>query len=269
MTTPGIRPPKRFGLPKPAKKPAVPPPDDGEELRMGLFEHLDELRRRVTRALIALVLGVIVAIPLTTPALEVLNSPYGRPFQTIGPTDSVVNFFRVALTIGAIFAIPVITYQVLMFIFPGLTRKEKRVVLLALPAITLLFVIGAAFAWFVLVPPALGFLEGFQPTIFRPDWTADLYLSFVTALVFWMGVAFQTPLIFFVLALIGFVTAGGLVRQWRVAVVGASVAAALITPTIDPVNMSLVMIPLLVLYALSIILVAIGRRFSRVDEVSS
>jgi sec-independent protein translocase protein TatC len=236
---------------------------------MGLFEHLDELRRRVTRALIALVLGVIVAIPLTTPALEVLNSPYGRPFQTIGPTDSVVNFFRVALTIGAIFAIPVITYQVLMFIFPGLTRKEKRVVLLALPAITLLFVIGAAFAWFVLVPPALGFLEGFQPTIFRPDWTADLYLSFVTALVFWMGVAFQTPLIFFVLALIGFVTAGGLVRQWRVAVVGASVAAALITPTIDPVNMSLVMIPLLVLYALSIILVAIGRRFSRVDEVSS
>jgi sec-independent protein translocase protein TatC len=262
-----VTPPKRTVLPKSPRKLTTPEPEgDGNELRMGLFEHLDELRKRVTRAMIALVIGVVIAVPLTTPALELLNRPYGRPFQAIGPTDSVVNFFRVALTIGAIIAIPVITYQVLMFIIPGLTRKEKRAVFLALPATTLLFLIGAGFAWFLLVPPALGFLEGFQPTIFRPDWTADLYLSFVTALIFWMGVAFQTPLIFFVLALLGFVTAGGLLHQWRVAVVGAAVAAALITPTIDPVNMSLVMGPLLVLYLLSIILVFIGRRFSRVDE---
>jgi sec-independent protein translocase protein TatC len=264
--TPPVSPPKgKMIKPSPRKLPKPPPEDDGNELRMGLFEHLDELRKRITRAMLALVLGVIVAIPLTTPALEILNSPYGRPFQTIGPTDSVVNFFRVSLTIGAIFAIPVITYQVLMFILPGLTRKEKRSLLLALPAITILFVIGAAFAWFLLVPPALGFLEGFQPTIFRPDWTADLYLGFVTALVFWMGVAFQTPLIFFVLAILGLVTAGSLRRQWRIAIVGAAIAAALITPTIDPVNMSLVMGPLLILYVISILLVAIGRRFSRVD----
>jgi sec-independent protein translocase protein TatC len=256
-----------------AIKPVVPVLDEDEVAieeadgaRMGLFEHLDELRKRVTRAALALVVGVIIAAPLTGPALEILNSPYGRPFQAIGPTDSVVNFFRVALTIGAIIAIPIITYQVLMFIFPGLTRKEKRHVLTALPAITLLFLIGAGFAWFVLVPPALGFLEGFQPTIFRPDWTADLYLGFVTALVFWMGVSFQTPLVFFVLSLIGMVRAGVLLRQWRIAVVGAAIAAALITPTIDPVNMSLVMGPLLVLYALSILLVAIGQRFSRAGE---
>ncbi len=268
MTTKSpVTPPKKAVVPKPVGKlPKPAPVDDGDELRMGLFEHLDELRKRITGAMIALVIGVVIAIPLTTPALELLNQPYGRPFQTIGPTDSVVNFFRVALTIGAIIAIPVITYQVLMFIIPGLTRKEKRTLFLALPATTLLFVIGAAFAWFMLVPPALGFLEGFQPTIFRPDWTADLYLSFVTALIFWMGVAFQTPLIFFVLAILGFVTSGGLLRQWRVAVVGAAVASALITPTIDPVNMSLVMGPLLVLYLLSIVLVFIGRRFSRVDE---
>jgi sec-independent protein translocase protein TatC len=104
----------------------------------------------------------------------------------------------------------------------------------------------------------LGFLEGFEPTLFKPEWTADLYLSFVTALVFWMGVAFEMPLVFFVVALMGFVQAGVLLRHWRIAVVIASVAAAVITPTVDPVNMILVMGPLLGLYLISVGLVALG-----------
>jgi sec-independent protein translocase protein TatC len=115
------------------------------------------------------------------------------------------------------------------------------------------------------MPPALGFLEGFQRDLFQPEWTADLYLSFVTSLIFWMGVAFETPLVFFVLGLLGLVAPGALVRNWRIAVVGAAIAAALITPTIDPVNMSLVMGPLLTLYTLSIFLVFIARRLARID----
>jgi sec-independent protein translocase protein TatC len=153
-----------------------------------------------------------------------------------------------------------------MFVMPGLKRKEKRVILMSLPAITLLFLVGAAFAWFVLMPPALGFLEGFQQNLFRSEWTADLYLSFITSLIFWMGVAFETPLIFFVLGLLGLVSTMVLIRNWRVAVVGAAVAAALITPTIDPVNMFLVMGPLMALYMLSIILVFFARRIARVTE---
>ncbi len=167
--------------------------------------------------------------------------------------------------LGAMIAIPVLTYQILMFVVPGLTRRERRYVLLALPIITLLFVVGAAFAWFILMPPALGFLQGFQPTLFKPEWTADLYLSFITSLIFWMGVAFETPLIFFVLALLGLVSAGALARNWRVAVVGSSVAAAMITPTVDPVNMILVMGPLMTLYLLSILLVYVGRRINGID----
>jgi sec-independent protein translocase protein TatC len=115
------------------------------------------------------------------------------------------------------------------------------------------------------MPPALGFLQGFQPTLFKPEWTADLYLSFITSLIFWMGVAFETPLIFFVLALLGLVSAGALARNWRVAVVGSSVAAAMITPTVDPVNMILVMGPLMTLYLLSILLVYVGRRINGID----
>lgn len=246
---------------------------DGHELRMGLFDHLDELRVRLTRAVLSLVVGMVIGIFLAVPALTFLQAPYCQirypeacEFQTLGPTGGVVAYFRVVLMLGAIIAVPMVTYQVMMFIVPGLTRKEKRFILLSIPPITVLFLVGVAFSWYILMPPALGFLEGFQPTIFRPEWTADLYLSFVTSLLFWMGVAFETPLVFFVLSLLGFVSAIGLLRQWRMAVVGTAVAAAFITPTIDPVNMFLVMGPLMGLYLISIVLVFFGRRISGVDR---
>jgi sec-independent protein translocase protein TatC len=243
-------------------------PNDGE-LRMSLLDHLDELRVRFTRAFLALAVGTIIGVLLAGSAFEILLTPYCQldasadcRLQTLGPTEGVVAYFRVALTIGAMLAIPYMTYQLLMFVLPGLERHEKRLILLSLPPITLLFIVGVLFAWFLLMPPALGFLQEFQPTLFKPEWTADLYLSFITALIFWMGVAFETPLVFFVLSILGFVRAGTLVRQWRVAVVGASIAAALITPTVDPVNMFLVMAPLLGLYVISIGLVAIGQRLN-------
>lgn len=265
--------------------------DDGHGARMGFFEHIDELRIRLFRAALALVAGTAVGVLLAPAALDYLRTPYCKvvalneasrlgedidinalqnsdidcQYVNLGPTGGVVAFFRVSLMMGAGFAIPLITYQLLMFIFPGLKRREKRIVLMSLPAISLLFVVGVVFSWFVLMPPALGFLEGFQQNLFRSEWTADLYLSFVTSLIFWMGVAFETPLVFFVLGLLGLVSTAALVRNWRMAVIGAAVAAAVITPTIDPVNMLLVMGPLLALYLLSIVLVYISRRISRLD----
>ncbi len=239
------------------------------ETEMGIFDHLDELRRRLVFSALALVIGTIGGVVVAAPVLEFLQQPYGRAFTVLGPTGGVVAYFRVSLVVGAILAFPIITYEILMFLMPGLTRKEKRLVLVSLPAVTGLFLTGIAFAWFVLIPPALGFLEGFQPTLFKPEWTADLYLGFVTSLVFWMGVAFQTPLIFFIVALLGMVTAGTLVRNWRIAIVSAAIAAAAITPTVDPVNMMLVMGPLMVLYLLSIALVMIGRRLNRRQELLS
>ncbi len=237
------------------------------------MENLRELRSRAMKAFFALILGTIVGAFFAGPVLEFLKEPYCRIAATpesceliiLGPTGGIVAYFRVALMLGAIIAIPMITYQVMMFVLPGLTPKEKRVVYLSIPPVTVLFLIGASFAWLVLMPPALGFLEGFQEAIFEPEWTADQYLGFVTALIFWMGVAFETPLVFFVLAILGFVTPGTLVRNWRVSIVGAAIAAAFITPTIDPVNMFLVMGPLMALYLISIVLVVIGRRIARLD----
>jgi sec-independent protein translocase protein TatC len=252
-------------------KPYVPPPtpeDDGHELRMSLMDHLLELRTRLLRAVIALGVGVTLGIFVTEPVFRYLMEPGKRAgveqLLATAPTDSILSYLRVSLLIGAIISIPIVTYQLLMFIVPGLTRTEKRIVISSIPAVTILFGVGVAFAWFVMIPPALNLLANFQSDIFEAMWTADRYLGFITALLFWMGVAFQTPLIFFVLSLLGVLTARVLIRQWRVAIVAIAAAAAIITPTPDPVNMLLVMAPLLVLYLFSILLTALGsRRFNR------
>ena len=246
--------------------PNLPEEGDAEGARMSLWDHLEELRSRLFKAVLALALGAVVGVIFATPILEFLKAPYAKAFIVLDPTGGVVQYFRVALMVGGILSIPVITYQLLMFILPGLTKRETRYLLFSIPPVTVLFLIGVVFAWFILIPPALGFLVNFQPDIFKAEWTADHYLGFVTALLFWMGVAFETPLIFFVLSVLGFVTPRPLIQNWRIAIVGAAVASAIITPTIDPVNMLLVMGPLMTLYALSILLVTIGMRFNRPEE---
>lgn len=237
---------------------------EGEGPVMGFLEHLDELRKHLVRAGLALVVTTALSLFFTSQILQYLLTPYGEGerLQILGPTESVVVYFRVALLAGAIIAMPIIVWQLFAFILPGLTRKEKRWVLLSLPGITLFFLVGVAFAWFIMTPAALKFLAEFQSEVFKVEWTADAYIAFVTSLLFWIGVAFETPLVLSVLARMGLVGPRALIRNWRVAVVATAVLAAIITPTIDPFNMALVMGPLLALYVLSIFMTAIAYRRS-------
>jgi sec-independent protein translocase protein TatC len=225
---------------------------DADETPMTLLDHLNELRIRLFRALIALVIGVLLSVAFTDELLKYLIKPYGTELQVLGPTESVVIYFRVALLAGAIFAMPYVTLQLFLFVAPGLTRKEKRWIYLALPATTGLFLCGVGFAWFIMIPTALDFLRNFEGDVFQAGWTADRYIAFLTSLLFWIGVAFELPVVVFVLARLGILGPRPLIHNWRLAVVLITVVAALITPTVDPFNMLLVMAPLLVLYLISI-----------------
>ena len=129
-----------------------------------------------------------------------------------------------------------------------------------IPSALLLFFLGISFAWFVLAPAAIFFLANFMTDIFKTDWTGQEYISFVTRLVFWMGVSFELPIVAYFVARVGVITSQNLRDQWRLAIVGVAVIAAIITPSIDPVTMLLTMAPLLVLYVLSIGLARIGQR---------
>jgi sec-independent protein translocase protein TatC len=242
--------------------------EDGHGARMSILGHFDELRRRLTRAFLATLIGTLIGSFFADRVLIYLATPYVSLIENgelliIDPTGTIVAYFRVALLIGVTIAVPTITYQVVMFILPAMDKGERRFFLSALPAAFALFLVGLAFAWFVLIPPALTFLQGFQDEIFVTQWEASRYITFVTSLLFWIGVAFEMPLVLFILSLLGFATPRPLIKNWRVAIILSAVAAALITPTIDPVNMFLVMGPLLVLYGISIVLVMIGVRLFR------
>ena len=257
-----VREPVVEPVPEPLNEPAVTPvsapqPDHNpiEDSRMALMDHLIELRNRLLWVVGALIIGTGLSMLFVTPILNFIIAPLsamGAMPTAIGPTDTITVFFKVSFTMGAIFAMPVIVYQIIRFVAPGLYPHEKRNLLLILPGFMVLFGIGAAFAYFMLLPTAVAFLQSFLGDIIKQEWTIDRYISFVTRIVFWIGVAFEMPLVVAFLARAGIVSGPKLLGFWRQAVVIIAVIAAAITPTVDPVNMTLVMAPLIVLYAISV-----------------
>ncbi len=240
-----------------------------EELEAGgltLLGHLNELRIRLTYAAVAVLVTTAFSFVFAEPMLHFLLGPYAESIngvvelQTLEPTEGIETFFKVSLLSGAVLSMPLILYQFWRFIEPGLTSNERRYVFVFLPSALLLFVLGILFAWFVLIPAAVFFLANFLGTIFKTDWTPSGYIGFVLRMLFWIGLAFEMPVIVYFVARVGVVTAQTLREQWRFAVVGIAVLAAVITPSIDPVTMLLTMAPLLVLYVLSIGLAIVGQR---------
>lgn len=239
--------------------------DGADGTEMTLLEHLNDLRRRLTWVVGILLLATIISFAFAEPLLNFLLTPYaksasGAQLQTIRPTEGIETFFKVALLSGVVISMPFVLVQFWLFISPGLTRREKRYIYVFVPSALLLFGLGIAFSWFVLAPAAIFFLANFLPEVFRADWQGQEYMNFIISMLFWVGLSFEMPVIVYFVARVGLVTAKTLREQWRVAVVGIAVLAAVITPSIDPVTMLLTMTPLLVLYAMSIGLAWIGQR---------
>ena len=224
-----------------------------------LGEHLGELRSRLLKALIALVITTMASFVFAEKVIYIIAIPIGglENLQSIEVTENIGVFMRVSLLSGFIIAFPVIFYQVMRFILPGLRKSEKKWIYLSIPFATVFFLSGVLFSYFVMLPTAIPFLITFlgTPTVPR----LSNYINFVTNLVFWIGVSFEAPLIIFILAKLKLVTAKGLVRQWRIALVVIAIMSAVISPTVDPVNMGLLMLPLLGLYLISIVFALLAR----------
>jgi len=235
-----------------------------EQAEMSVWDHIGELRNRLIIAMGALVLTTVVCMfGLANYPLEMIARPDGGLDQLVAieVTESVGVYMRVSLLAGFILAFPVIFYQVLAFILPGLYRNERRYLYIAIPIATLLFIGGVAFSYLVMLPTALPFLLGFLPVNALPR--VSTYVNFVTNLLFWIGMSFESPLLVYLLAKFNIVTPGFLIRQWRYAVVIIAVLSALITPTGDPVSMGLLMAPLFAIYLLSILFATFARPIER------
>jgi sec-independent protein translocase protein TatC len=222
---------------------------------MPIMEHLEELRQRLIRTALALIVTTAVSFLFAEQIIEILKWPLGdAELVYLKPTDSISNFMKVSLMSGAAMAMPVIVYQFFRFIAPGLTKQEKRYLWVITPGATISFLVGAAFAYIIMLPAAVKFLYSFLDTAAKPTWSLETYLSMVTRLIFWVGMSFEMPLIIFFLAKLNIISAHALARNRKYAIVIVAIIAALVTPTIDPVNMGAVMLPLLVLYEIAIFL---------------
>jgi sec-independent protein translocase protein TatC len=236
----------------------APLPDEGRE--MTLMEHMLELRDRLVKAVLGLAVGTVGGFALTRTVIAILIQPLPQSASgqakllALNPTDTILLYFKVSLLIGVIIAMPIILYQIMQFVLPGLYPHERRYLYWLLPAGTVAFAGGAAFSALIVIPFSIRYLSGFMSDLAAPTYQIQSYFDFVTALMFWIGVVFEMPLVIYFLAKLNVVDYHKLVGARKYAIVVAAVAAAVITPTPDPVTMMLVMAPLVLLYEVGILL---------------
>ncbi|MBW4544703.1 MAG: twin-arginine translocase subunit TatC [Symplocastrum torsivum CPER-KK1] len=221
-------------------------PDDVE---MSLFDHLEELRQRIFYALIAVVVCVAGCFLGVKPIVRLLEVPaQGVKFLQLAPGEYFFVSIKVAGYSGLLVASPFILYQIIQFVLPGLTRRERRLVAPVVLGSSILFFVGLAFAYIALVPAALNFFISYGADVVEQLWSIDKYFEFVLLLMFSTGLAFQIPIIQLLLGFLGIVSSQQMLSGWRFVIIGATVLGAVLTPSTDPLTQSLLAGAVLALY---------------------
>ena len=232
-----------------------------DDKRLTVLEHISELRRRLIRSVIAVSVTTVISFIFASQIFEILKSPAGEiNLIYIEMTEMVGTYMKVSLASGIMLAMPYLVYQLIMFISPALPHREKKRVYLILPWTALMFVGGVIFAYFILVPPAMKFLITFGSDIAAPQIKIGNYVSIVSRLLLAIGLVFEMPVITTFLARLGIITPKWLSDKRKPAIILAFILAAIITPTFDPVNQTLVAAPLIILYEISIWLAKLVQR---------
>jgi sec-independent protein translocase protein TatC len=233
--------------------PELDPPDEADELpgevEMSFSDHLEELRIRLFYSVIAVVVGAIGCFTIANQLVSLLEIPAkGVKFLQLTPGEYFFVSVKVAGYGGILVAMPVVIYQIIRFLLPGLTRKERQLVLPVVIGSSFLFVGGLAFAYYLLIPAALNFLVSYGADVVEQLWSIDRYFEFVLVLLLATGLLFQVPVLQIVLALLGIVSSAQMLKGWKSIVVGAMVVGAVVTPSTDPITQSLLAGAVLGLY---------------------
>lgn len=234
---------------------------------MSLLAHLEELRKRIIRALLAIVVAFLGCWFFAEPIFQFLARPIyrylpeGSKLTFLGVTDPFILYIKVAALAGVFLASPVVLFQVWRFVAPGLYRKEKYYSVPFVFAGTFFFIAGGAFAYFVAFPFAIEFLLGMGEE-FEAMITIERYFGFLLMVILGLGLMFEVPIIIFMLARLGVVTPRFLMRHFRWAVLLIFIAAAILTPTPDIVNLCIFALPTIGLYLLGVAAAALVSRRS-------
>jgi sec-independent protein translocase protein TatC len=229
--------------------PPIDPDDLVDDVEMSLFDHLEELRQRIFYGLLASLGGVVLCFWQVNPIVSILEKPaQGAKFLQLAPGEYFFVSIKVAGYSGLLVASPVILYQIIRFVLPGLTRKERRFLGPIVFGSSILFALGLGFAYVALIPAALNFFIQYGGDVVEQLWSIDRYFEFVLLLLFSTGLAFQIPVIQILLGLIGIVSGKQMLSAWRAVLLGAMVLGAVLTPSTDPLTQSLLGGAVLLLY---------------------
>uniref|UniRef100_A0A2C9VNJ4 Sec-independent protein translocase protein TATC, chloroplastic n=2 Tax=Manihot esculenta TaxID=3983 RepID=A0A2C9VNJ4_MANES len=223
-------------------------PDDKE---MSIFDHLEELRQRIFVSVLAVGAAILGCFAFSKELIMVLEAPVkaqGVRFLQLAPGEFFFTTLKVSGYCGLLLGSPIILYEIIAFVLPGLTRAERRFLGPIVLGSSVLFYAGIVFSYLILTPAALNFFISYAEGVVESLWSIDQYFEFVLVLMFSTGLSFQVPVIQFLLGQVGLVTGDQMLSIWRYVVVGAVVAAAVVTPSTDPLTQVLLAAPLLGLY---------------------
>jgi sec-independent protein translocase protein TatC len=229
--------------------------DDARD-KMSFMEHLGELRVRIMRSLYSLLIGLAIAFPFSERVLDWLARPIKKAGHTLvflAVTEAFWVQMKVALFLGLFIAAPGILWQVWRFIEPGLHQHEKRYAAPFVIIGSLLFILGGAFSLLVVTPSAVSFMLGYARPGLQPMISIDSYIDFLLKFTLGFGAVFEVPLAITILARMGLVTPKQLAANRKYAILGAFIAGAILTPTPDMINQSLMAGPIIVLYEIGIV----------------
>jgi sec-independent protein translocase protein TatC len=231
--------------------------------RMSFFEHLVELRKRIVTSLAAIGVGMLIGFLISDKTINFIVNPILVALRKqhledrlyyASPATPISFYISLSLYIGIVIAMPVVLYQIWLFVAPGLYKHERRAVLGFVVSSMLLFLCGIAFGYYVMLPQVLNFLIGFGEHLpLKPLVTIDEYFSFVLIVLVGLGVIFELPVLIFILSLFGIVTPKFLLKNFRYAMLIITIVAAIVTPTPDATTMLIFMAPMVALYFVGVL----------------
>ncbi len=226
-------------------------PDD----ELTLVEHLDELRVRLIVSLLVLTIAVAGCYYESHAILHFITGPiHHRQLVTLGPTEAFFNTVTISVYGALLITLPFLSYQFYAYVIPAFSEESQRTIRPMLLMVPALFLIGVVFGWYVVIPPALRFLTGFNQHEYTYLPRAADYIRFIMLTLLAMGAVFELPVVMMMLGRVGIIRSAFMKRRWREAIVVLAVIAALL-PGTDPITMTAEYVPMLLLYALSYFLV--------------
>ena len=219
-----------------------------------LRDHLQEFRKRLIICLVVVAIAALACYNYVDDIIALLSGPAGKLYF-MNPSEVFFTYMEIALYTGILLTLPVLLYEVWAFVAPALWPEERRAVLVILPTAVILFYVGLVFAYYLVIPAAVTFFMGFATQTLQPMFSLESYLSFILALTLPFGFIFELPLIVVFLAKIGLVTGDFLKGKRKILIVIAFIFAAVVSPTTDIFTQTMIAVPLIVLYEISLFIV--------------